>query len=118
MGGNPSHSPELSPSDFHLFLHLNKFLSGQCQRQRFQNKREAEMSVTQWFQFQAADFYDTRVQKLSHAMTNVSIPEVNMLKKIANTCCIFSNKCFLKLGFVSVNSPRETYFVDAIRISQ
>ena len=32
------------PYDFHLFLHRNKFLSGQCLR--FQNDRVEEMSVT------------------------------------------------------------------------
>jgi hypothetical protein len=37
-------------------------LSGQ--HQRFENDREAEMVVTQWFQSQAADFYDTGIQKL------------------------------------------------------
>ena len=37
-----------------IILYLKKFLFGQ--RQRFQNTREAEMSVTQWFQSQAADF--------------------------------------------------------------
>ena len=37
-------SPDLEPSDFHLFLHFNKVLSGQ--RQRFQNDRGAEMCVT------------------------------------------------------------------------
>ncbi|KDR21419.1 hypothetical protein L798_03454, partial [Zootermopsis nevadensis] len=52
----------LAPSDFHLFLHFKKFLSGQ--RQRFENDREAEMVVTQWFQSQAADFYDTGIPKL------------------------------------------------------
>ena len=41
---HPPYSPDLAPSDFYLFLHLKKFLSGQCQR--FQNDREAEMSVT------------------------------------------------------------------------
>ena len=41
---HPPYSPNLMPSDFHLFLHLKKFLSGQ--RQCFQNDREAEMSVT------------------------------------------------------------------------
>ena len=34
----------LAPGDFHLFLFLKKFLPRQ--RQRFQNDREAEMSVT------------------------------------------------------------------------
>ena len=41
---HPPYSPNLEPSDFHFFLHLKKFLSGQ--RQRFQNNGEAEMSVT------------------------------------------------------------------------
>ena len=41
---HPPYSPDLAPIDFHLSLHLKKFLSGQ--RQRFQNDREAEMSVT------------------------------------------------------------------------
>ena len=46
----------------------------------FQNDREADMSVTQRFQSQAADFYDTASHFSSDSMTNVSIPEVNMLK--------------------------------------
>jgi histone-lysine N-methyltransferase SETMAR len=55
---HPPYSPELAPSDFHLFLHLKKF------HQRFENDREAEKVVTKWFQSQAADFYDTGVQNL------------------------------------------------------
>ena len=43
-------------------LHPKKFLSGQ--RQRVQKDRETEMSVTQWFQSQAVDFYDKEIQKL------------------------------------------------------
>ena len=33
-----------------IFLHLKKFLFGE--RQRFQNDRETQMSITQWFQSQ------------------------------------------------------------------
>ena len=65
------YSPDLAPSDFHLLLHLKKFLSSQCQR--FQNNREVGMSVAQWFQSQAADFYDTGYKSWSHSMTKVSI---------------------------------------------
>ena len=50
----PTYSPDFEPSDFHLFLHLKNFLSGQCPH--FQNDREGEMNVTYCFQFQAADF--------------------------------------------------------------
>jgi hypothetical protein len=44
---HPPYSPDLAPSDSHLFLHLKKF------HQRFENDREEEMVVTQWFQSQA-----------------------------------------------------------------
>ena len=58
---HPPYSPDLAPSNFQLFLRLKKFLSGQ--RQRFHNDRETGMSVTQ-LKSQAADFYDTGIQKL------------------------------------------------------
>jgi hypothetical protein len=29
---HPSYSPDLAPSDYHLFLHLKKFLAAQCLR--------------------------------------------------------------------------------------
>ena len=59
---HPPYSPDLATSDFYLFLHIKKFLC--CKRQRFQNEREAEMSIKEWFQSQAADIYDTGIQKL------------------------------------------------------
>ena len=71
------YSLDLAPNDFHLFLHLKKFLSGQLHR--FQNNRKEDMFATQWFQSQASDFYDTGIQIWSHGMTNISVPEVNML---------------------------------------
>ena len=64
---HPPYIPYLAPSDFHVFLHFNKFLSGQ--RQCIQNDRKAEMSATQWFQSQAADFYDTGYKNWSHSRT-------------------------------------------------
>ena len=72
---HPPFSPDLASSDFHLLLHLIKFLSGQ----RFQNEREAEMIVTV-IPLQAADFYDMGYKSWSHGMTNISVPEVNMLE--------------------------------------
>ena len=53
---HPPYRLGLASSDFHLSLHLYKFLSDQ--QQRFQNDREEEMSVTV-LPIQAADFYDT-----------------------------------------------------------
>ena len=99
-------------SDFHCFLHLNKLLSGQ--RQRFWTGRETEMSHSG---------SNPRLQKSttqgykswSHGTTNVSIPEVNMLKNSSTLAVSITINISTKLGFVFVNCLRETYFVDALR---
>ncbi|KAJ4428145.1 hypothetical protein ANN_24159 [Periplaneta americana] len=58
---HPPYSPDLAPSDFHVFLHLKKFLSSS---ERFGNDEELMTSVTRWFHSQAAEFYDRGIQKL------------------------------------------------------
>ena len=50
-------------------------------------------------------------------MTNVSIPEVNMLKNSATLAVSVPINLYIKLGFISVNGLRETYFVDTLHIS-
>ena len=52
---HPSYSPDLAPSDFHLFLHLKSFLAGR----RFHDDNEVKDAVTT-----AASFYDEGIQKL------------------------------------------------------
>ncbi|KAJ4451655.1 hypothetical protein ANN_03124, partial [Periplaneta americana] len=60
---HPPYSPDLrsglAPSDFHVFLHLKKFLSS---GERFGNDEELKTSVTHWFHSQAAEFYDRGIQ--------------------------------------------------------
>jgi len=51
---HPPYSLDLEPSGFNLFLHLKKHLAG---------KRLQEEFMT-WFKEQAADFYDSGIQKL------------------------------------------------------
>ncbi|KAJ4438533.1 hypothetical protein ANN_14478 [Periplaneta americana] len=58
---HPPYSPDLTPSDLHVFLHLKKFLSS---GERFGNDEELKISVTRWFHSQAAEFYDRGIQKL------------------------------------------------------
>ncbi|KAJ4429271.1 hypothetical protein ANN_26274 [Periplaneta americana] len=58
---HPPYSPDLAPSDFHVSLHLKKFL---CSGERFGNDVELKTSVTRWFHSQAAEFYDRGIQKL------------------------------------------------------
>jgi hypothetical protein len=49
-------------------------------------------------------------------MTNVSIPVANMLKNSWTLAVSVAINISMKLCFVSVNGPRETYFVDEPRI--
>ena len=56
----PPYSPDLAPSDFHLFLHVKKYLAGK----KFDDDDEVQEEVMTWFKGQAADFYDSGIQKL------------------------------------------------------
>ena len=71
--------------------------------------------MSQWFQTQAVHFYDIRYKSWFHGMTNVLILEVNILKNSATLAVSVPINIFIKFGFVSVNGPRETYFVDVLR---
>ena len=68
-----------------------------------------EMSVTQWFQSQVADFYHTGIQTL--------VPRYDKCLTYKNSSTLavsFPINLTIKLGFVSVNGARETYFVDML----
>ena len=54
------YSPNLAPSDFHLFSPLMKFLAGL----RFTCDDEVKAAVRQWFHSQTADFYRSGITKL------------------------------------------------------
>jgi histone-lysine N-methyltransferase SETMAR len=56
----PTYSPDLAPSDFHVFLHLKTFLSGW----RFHDDKKVKKAVNTWFELQAASFYNAGIQKL------------------------------------------------------
>jgi hypothetical protein len=75
MFDNPPYSPDLAPSDYYLFTHLNNWLG----TQRFNNNEELMQGVKTWLNSQAADFYDTDMKNLFHD-TTVSFPVVTTLK--------------------------------------
>ena len=110
----PPYTPDDAPSDFLLFLHLKKFLSGK--RQRFQNDREAKKSVTVVSNLRRQTSTTQGYKIWSHGMTGVSVPEGSMLKKNSSIFAV-SVSIYLstKLGFVSVSCSRESYFVDTLR---
>ena len=55
----PPYSPDQAPSDFHLFLHLKKFLGGK----RFDDDEDLKDAVQKWLTSQAAAFYEEGTQK-------------------------------------------------------
>ncbi|GFV57908.1 histone-lysine N-methyltransferase SETMAR [Trichonephila clavipes] len=57
---HPPYSPDLAPSDFHLFLHLKSFLAGK----HFNNDKELKENVSNWLKTQAATFYEEGIEKL------------------------------------------------------
>jgi len=60
MLDHPPYSPDLAPGNFHLFHHLKKHLAGK----KFDDDGEVQEEVMTWFKGQAADFYDSGIQKL------------------------------------------------------
>jgi hypothetical protein len=50
---HPPYSPDLAPSDFHLFLHLKKHVAG---KNFDDDDDEMQEEIMTWFKGQAADF--------------------------------------------------------------
>jgi hypothetical protein len=57
---HPLYSPDLAPSDYHLFTYPKNWLGSQ----RFNSNEELIEGVKTWLRPQAADFFDTGMQKL------------------------------------------------------
>jgi hypothetical protein len=72
---HPPYSPDLAPSDYHLFTYVKNWLGSQ----RFSNNEELMEGVKTWLSSQAADFFDTVIQNLLPD-TSSSIPAVTTLR--------------------------------------
>lgn len=59
---HPPYSPDLAPSDFHLFPAMKKWLA----MQRFDDDAQLQEEVTKWLKAQAAEFFDEGISKLVH----------------------------------------------------
>ena len=76
-------------------------VSRMIERQRWVSHRR-QTSLTQGY------------KSWSHSMTSVSVPELNKMKNSSTFAVSVPINLYVKLGFVSVNGPGETYFVDAL----
>jgi histone-lysine N-methyltransferase SETMAR len=57
---HPPYSPDLAPSDFHVFLHLKTLLGGR----QFHDDNKVKEAINTWYALQVASFYDAAIQKL------------------------------------------------------
>ncbi|XP_016795815.1 histone-lysine N-methyltransferase SETMAR isoform X3 [Pan paniscus] len=57
---HPPYSPDLLPTNYHVFKHLNNFLQGK----RFHNQQDAENAFREFVESQSTDFYTTGINQL------------------------------------------------------
>jgi hypothetical protein len=57
---HPPYSPDLAPSDIHVFLYQKTFFGGW----QFHDDNEVKEAIKTWFALQEALFYDVGIQKL------------------------------------------------------
>jgi len=59
---HPPYSPDLAPSDYHLFPNMKTWLA----TERFDDDAKLQAGVNEWLKFQAAKLYDDGINKLVH----------------------------------------------------
>lgn len=57
---HPPYSPDLAPSDYHLFLSMQNFLDGK----KFQNVHDVQMAVTNFLSSKDRAFFKSGINKL------------------------------------------------------
>lgn len=57
---HPPYSPDLSPTDYHFFMHLNNFLRKKC----FKNQDDAKNAFNDFIASRTPEFYATGINKL------------------------------------------------------
>ena len=72
------------------------------------------MSITQWFHSQAADFYDTGIQKLVPGYDKCVSSGGEYVENSSTLAVSVPINLSVKLGFVCVNGPWDSYFVDTL----
>jgi len=104
---HPPYSPHLAPSDFHLFLHIKKFLGGK----RFDDGDDLKVAVQKW------PTSMRRVHnKIVPATISASIMAAKMWKNSLKNVESVNNKIFTKSysiflhrnGTYFLNEPRST----------
>lgn len=64
---HPPYSPDMAPSDYHLFRALTRFLEGR----KFRDEDEVKMTIGQFFDSQTPDFYERGILSLTRKWSKV-----------------------------------------------
>ena len=57
---HPPYSPDIAPSDYHLFLSLSNHLSGK----QFQNEEQVKQDITSFICSKTSEFFERGIKKL------------------------------------------------------
>ena len=75
--GHPPYSPDLAPSDYHMFPALKKHLG----RQKFASDEEVVEAVDKWLKEVAGEWYNTGITKLVDRMKKVTERQGDYVEK-------------------------------------
>jgi hypothetical protein len=90
---HPPYSPDLTPSDCHLFTYLKNWLASQ----HLNNNEELMEGAKTWLSSQAADFFDIGTQKFIPDITNASILAVTRSRSCLSMHVFFPYNNFFSL---------------------
>lgn len=75
---HPPYSPDLAPSDFHLFPHLKRHLRGQ----RFDNDNELVQAVQGWFASRSEQFFQSGIEAIRARCYKCILLDGNYIEKL------------------------------------
>ena len=111
---HPSYSPDLAPSDFHLFTPLEiRLPSASTFSEWHRGGLECQSGSNP-----GGRLIRHRIQKLAPRYHKCLNSGGDMLTNSSTLAVSVLINLSIKLGFISVNVPRETYFVDKAKYNK
>jgi hypothetical protein len=98
----PPYSPDLAPSDHHLFTYLKNWLGSQ----RSNNNEVLMKGVKTWLSSQSADIFDTGIKERIPRLTSASVLEVTTLRSSLSMHVFFVHNKFIFSLLVSLTAHR------------
>ena len=97
---HPPYSPDLAPSDFHLFRHLKESLRGRA----FEDDEDVTMAVNEWIEERDENFFLEGVKTLEQRWKMCVALRGNYVKKHLNDFDV--SQYFMYFSHYLLNAPR------------